>query len=132
VRSTRDSGCRGIEKRHDRYSTDRANLAHRGTDELLEGFGQILAGCAELLRPGGVVAVTVRPIRAKGELVDLPGLVIETAQSAGLVLADRLVALLCGLRGGALVNRACSSRRWRLAGHAKGVSRPAPPCTRIS
>ncbi|MDB4872711.1 MAG: putative methylase, partial [Gemmatimonadales bacterium] len=106
VRSSRDSGDSGIHKWNHRYSTDRANLAHRGMDELLNGFGQILAGCTELLQPSGVVAVTVRPIRVKGELIDLPGRVTETAEHAGLVLADRLVALLCGLRDGQLVNRA--------------------------
>ena len=75
-------------------------------DELLEGFGQILTGCAELLQPFGVVAVTVRPIRVMGELIDLPGRVTDTAQQAGLILTDRLAALLCGLRNGGLVNRA--------------------------
>ncbi|MDB4873130.1 MAG: Methyltransferase [Gemmatimonadales bacterium] len=106
VRSSRDSGGSGIQKWNHRYSTDRGNLAHRSMDELLDGFGQILVGCSELLQPSGVVAVTVRPIRVKGELVDLPGRATETAERAGLVLADRLVVLLCGLREGGLVNRA--------------------------
>ncbi|MEU6036146.1 DNA methyltransferase [Actinomadura sp. NPDC047616] len=106
VRSGRDNGGGKIEKTNHRYSTDPGNLAHRGLDELLDGFGRILAGCTQLLQPFGVVAVTVRPIRVKGELIDLPGRVTETAERAGLVLTDRLVALLCGLRDGGLVNRA--------------------------
>jgi hypothetical protein len=92
--------------RHSRYSTDRGNLAHRPTAELVAGFGQILIGCAALLRPGGVIAVTVRPFRVAGELVDLPGQVITTAEDNGLVLADRFAALLCGLRDGQIVTRA--------------------------
>ncbi|MFI0424494.1 hypothetical protein [Spongiactinospora sp. 9N601] len=56
------------------------NLADRRLPELVEGFGEILAGCGELLRAGGIVAVTVRPIRVDG----------------GLVLAYRVVALPCG------------------------------------
>ncbi|GAA3714434.1 hypothetical protein GCM10022224_095140 [Nonomuraea antimicrobica] len=95
-----------VKKSNHRYSTDKGNLAHQRLPQLMEGFGRILTGCGELLRPGGVVAVTVRPIRVDGRLVDLPGQVIETAEAAGLVLTHRLAALLCGLRDGRLVNRA--------------------------
>jgi 23S rRNA G2445 N2-methylase RlmL len=100
-----ETGCAGVRKANHRYSRDRANLAHHSLPELLEGFGQILAASAGLLRPGGVVAVTVRPIRIKGELIDLPGMVAQVAEQAGLVLTDRLVALLCGLREGRIVSR---------------------------
>ncbi|WP_232383285.1 DNA methyltransferase [Actinomadura violacea] len=106
IRSSRDNGGGKVLKRHHRYSTDRGNLAHQPLHGLLDGFGHILAGSAALLRPGGVIAVTVRPIRVKGELLDLPGLVIDTAQRHGLALAGRYAALLAGLRDGALVNRA--------------------------
>lgn len=117
----RDNGGGKIDKSHYRYSTDRRNLAHRPTAELVAGFGEILTGCAELLRPGGVIAVTVRPFRVAGELVDLPGQVIATAESSGLVLADRFAALLCGLRDGQIVTRASffqmiESRRLREQG----------------
>ncbi|MFI0352833.1 TRM11 family SAM-dependent methyltransferase [Actinomadura sp. 9N407] len=106
VRSGTRDGSGRVEKWNHRYSTDRGNLAHQGLDELLEGFARILASSAELLRPRGMVAVTVRPIRVKGELIDLPGLVADSAHQAGLVLTGRLAALLCGLRDGELVNRA--------------------------
>ncbi|MFA1544499.1 TRM11 family SAM-dependent methyltransferase [Actinomadura monticuli] len=102
----RDNGGGKIDKSHNRYSTDRRNLAHRPTAELVAGFGEILAGCAALLHPGGVIAVTVRPFRVAGELVDLPGQVIDVAEDNGLVLADRFAALLCGLRDGQIVTRA--------------------------
>ncbi|WP_460366527.1 TRM11 family SAM-dependent methyltransferase [Actinocorallia lasiicapitis] len=124
---TRGGDGGGVEKWNHRYSADRNNLAYRGLPELMEVFGQILAGCREILRPGGVVAITIRPIRAKGELVDLPGEVIATAQEAGLVLEHRLVALLCGLRDGGLVNRASffqmlETRRQREKGVAAAAS----------
>ncbi|MEO3827370.1 DNA methyltransferase [Actinomadura sp. B10D3] len=106
VRSSRDSGEPRIEKWDTRYSADRGNLAHCGLEELFDGFTQILAGCVRVLRSGGVVAVTVRPIRVKGELIDLPGHVIQAAEKAGLIPSDRLVALLCGLRDGQIVSRA--------------------------
>ncbi|TDD03486.1 site-specific DNA-methyltransferase [Nonomuraea deserti] len=106
VRCGSREGGGPVEKSNHRYSKDKGNLAHRPLPQLMEGFGQILGGCGELLRPGGVVAVTVRPIRVSGRLVDLPGQVIETAEAAGLVLTHRLAALLCGLRDGRLVPRA--------------------------
>ncbi|MGI5206258.1 TRM11 family SAM-dependent methyltransferase [Spirillospora sp. CA-108201] len=106
IRSGRDNGGGKILKRHHRYSTDRGNLAHQPLPGLLTGFGQILSSGGTLLRPGGVIAVTVRPIRVRGQLVDLPGQVIETADRSGLVLTGRHVALLAGLRDGRLVNRA--------------------------
>ncbi|MFC9973844.1 TRM11 family SAM-dependent methyltransferase [Spirillospora sp. NPDC127200] len=109
VRSARDNGGGKIQKAHFRYApsgSGRGNLAYRGLGELLEGFGRILTGSAELLAPFGVVAVTVRPFRVNGELVDLPGMVAQTAEQAGLVLVDRFAALLAGVRDGGLVNRA--------------------------
>ncbi|MFG2084637.1 TRM11 family SAM-dependent methyltransferase [Spirillospora sp. NPDC048824] len=106
IRSGRDNGGGKIVKRNHRYSTDRGNLAHQPLPGLMDGFGRILAASATLLQPGGVIAVTIRPIRVKGELIDLPGQVIDTAHQHGLVLVGRHVALLAGLRDGGLVNRA--------------------------
>ena len=95
----------GLHKYDNRYGHDRANLAHRGLDELLAGFTAILAGCAVLLRPGGLAVVTARPWRHHGELVNLPAAVIAAGARAGLVPAARCVALLAGLRGGRLIAR---------------------------
>ncbi|MEU6718642.1 DNA methyltransferase [Nonomuraea sp. NPDC046802] len=106
VRSTRDTGESGVRKWNHHYSHDRANLAHQQLPALLEGFGRILAGCVDLLRPGGFAAITVRPYRVHGELIDLPGHVHHLAEEAGLVFVDRIVCLLCGLGDGRLLNRA--------------------------
>ena len=95
----------GIAKAHNRYSTDPANLAHVGLDGLLEAMRTILAGCASLLRPGGYVAMTVRPWWSAGQLVDLPGALVRVGEDAGLVLYERNVALLAGLRDDRLVPR---------------------------
>lgn len=95
----------GIAKAHNRYSTDPANLAHVGLDGLLDAMRTILAGCASLLRPGGYVAMTVRPWWSAGQLVDLPGALVRVGEDAGLVLYERNVALLAGLRGDRLVPR---------------------------
>ena len=96
---------RGIVKSHDRYSTDPANLAHVGLTGLLEAMRTVLVGCAALLRPGGYVAMTVRPWWSAGQLVDLPGALVRVGEEAGLVLYERNVALLAGLRDDRLVPR---------------------------
>jgi modification methylase len=96
---------KGITKSHHRYSTDPANLAHVGLDGLLDAMGTILAGCARLLRPDGVVAMTVRPWWRAGQLVDLPGALVRVGEASGLVLYERNVALLAGLRDERLVPR---------------------------
>ena len=49
--------------------------------------------------------VTARPWRQRGELVDLPGAVLAAGASAGLIPAERCVALLAGLRGQRLIPR---------------------------
>lgn len=116
----------GIAKSHDRYSTDRANLAHQSLEQLLAGFIAILGDCATLLRPGGVVAVTARPWRERGYLVDLPAAVLRCGAGAGLIPYERNVAMLAGLRGEALVPRASffaleQARRARRAGEPRLV-----------
>ncbi|MCC5035081.1 site-specific DNA-methyltransferase [Streptomyces sp. WAC 00631] len=105
VRSTRDTGERGVAKKNYRYSHDPANLAHVSTDQLLEAFTEILAQCRLLLRPSGTVVVTTRPWRTRGELVDLPSAALAAGRAAGLVPAERCVALLAGIRDGRLVAR---------------------------
>ena len=97
----------GIAKSHNRYSTDPANLAHVGLAGLLDAMGTILSGCARVLRPGGYVAMTVRPYWSNGRLVDLPGALVRVGEAAGLVLYERNVALLAALRDDHLVPR-CS------------------------
>jgi modification methylase len=95
----------GVVKSHDRYSKDPANLAHVGLEGLLEAMGTVFAGCALLLRPGGIVAMTVRPWWRGGQLIDLPGALVRVGEESGFVLYERNVALLAGLRGEQLVPR---------------------------
>ncbi|GAA3950024.1 TRM11 family SAM-dependent methyltransferase [Actinoplanes auranticolor] len=94
-----------VRKLHHRYG-DRDNLAYRDHDTLAEGFTDILAGCRTVLRPGRHAAVTARPYRRHGELVDIPGMVVAAGQTAGLELVEECVALMAGVRNGLLVPRA--------------------------
>lgn len=102
-----------VEKYDDRYSHNPDNLAElplqrgrRGRPHFADALAEILAGCQSLLAPAGFLVLTARPYRRAGELVDLPGQLEQLALDAGLERHDRLVALLCGLRGTELVPRA--------------------------
>ncbi|MFZ3555810.1 TRM11 family SAM-dependent methyltransferase [Streptomyces sp. BH055] len=105
VRSTRESGERGVTKTDWHYSHDPDNLAHVGLDALLEAFTEILTQCRHLLRPGGHVVITTRPWRERGELIDLPSAALAAGEAAGLIPTERNIALLAGIRAGQLVAR---------------------------
>ncbi|MFC7305099.1 TRM11 family SAM-dependent methyltransferase [Streptomyces monticola] len=105
VRSTRETGERGVVKKDFRYSHDPTNLAHVGVEQLLVAFTEILDQCRRVLRPGGTVVVTTRPWRERGELIDLPSAVLAAGQAAGLVPTERCVALLAGIRDSRLIAR---------------------------
>jgi modification methylase len=101
-----------VEKYDDRYSDNPDNLAYlpkqqgrRGRPPFTVALAEIIAGCRRLLAPEGFLVLTARPYRRGYELIDLPGQLEQLALDAGLDLHDRLVALLCGLRGGELVPR---------------------------
>ena len=79
----RPSPGEGVAKFDNRYGDDKGNLAYQDLPGLLSGFTGILAGCAQLLCPGGVVVVTVRPWRKHGDLIDLPSAVIAAGITAG-------------------------------------------------
>jgi modification methylase len=96
---------RGVAKFDDAYSTDPINLGRVNQPTLLEALQQILVGCQQLLRPGGLLVLTARPYRHRDQLVDLPGQLTQVAEAAGLVLYERNVALLVGLRDDRLVPR---------------------------
>ncbi|MBT2418086.1 site-specific DNA-methyltransferase [Streptomyces sp. ISL-22] len=105
VRSSRETGERGVVKKDFRYSHDPANLAHVSTDRLLDAFTEILAQCRLMLRPGGTAVVTTRPWRERGELIDLPSAVLAAGRAAGLIPTERCVALLAGIRDSRLISR---------------------------
>ncbi|MGC0316955.1 TRM11 family SAM-dependent methyltransferase [Kitasatospora acidiphila] len=105
VNATRDTGRSGVAKFDATYGTNPANLAHAPTDDLVDAFTAILASCLPLLAPGAHVAVTARPWRHHGELVDLPAAIIAAGQAAGLTPVERCVALLAAVRDGELASR---------------------------
>lgn len=98
----------GVRKRDHLYGDrERGNLAYAGWSRLLDGFAQILAASHQLLRPGGTVVVTCRPVRRKpNDFIDLPGELLAVATSVGLVPVERCAAMLAAVRDGQIVHRA--------------------------
>ncbi|MBV9844311.1 MAG: site-specific DNA-methyltransferase [Kutzneria sp.] len=86
----------GVQKYHHLYGNtlDRGNLANIGHHRLLSGFTRILAGLVPYLRPGGHIAITIRPWREHAELIDLPSQILACGLHAGLIPVERCVALL--------------------------------------
>lgn len=96
-----------VRKYHHRYGNtlDRGNLANIGHHRLLTGFTTILRSLRLFLRPGGHVAITVRPWREHSELIDLPSQIMACGVDAGLVPMERCVALLARLGNNQVVAR---------------------------
>ena len=97
----------GVHKYHHLYGNtlDRGNLANIGHHRLLSGFTKILAGTAAFLRPGGHIAITIRPWREHAELIDLPSQILACGTHAGLIPVERCVALLARVAEDDLVAR---------------------------
>jgi SAM-dependent methyltransferase len=87
------------------YGPSPANLARAALPALTAGFADILTAARPYLHPDALVAVSVRPYRLAGDLIDLPGAILTAAHTAGYQRADRAAALLTGLRGSRLVGR---------------------------
>lgn len=89
------SGHRGpVQKWDHRYGHDRHNLGRRSPRIQLAGFTDILRAIRPLLTPTARVAVTARPYRQQGHLIDLPSAVFDAGRAAGLVPVERIVVLL--------------------------------------
>jgi modification methylase len=75
------------------YSRDPANLGHARGDSWRSGIGQMLAGCAWLLRPGGLLVMVTKNTRRQGRLNDLATATITLAQQAGFGYLQHIIAL---------------------------------------
>ncbi|MBO4209574.1 TRM11 family SAM-dependent methyltransferase [Micromonospora echinofusca] len=98
----------GVRKRNHHYGDRKhGNLAYTNWSRLLDGFAAILAASYQLLRPGGTVVITCRPVRRqRDDLIDLPGELLAIAQSVGLVPVERCAAMLAAFRDGQIIHRA--------------------------
>lgn len=98
----------GVHKRSHAYGDrERGNLAYAGWSGLLDGFTAILTASYQLLRPGGTVVITCRPVRRQpDDFIDLPGELLAAAQSVGLRPVERCAAMLAAVRDGQIIHRA--------------------------
>jgi hypothetical protein len=87
--------------------------------------GRYLPACAaQLLRPDGVVAMTVWPWWRDGRLIDLPDALARMGEKAGFVLYERNVALFTALRDNTFVPRTSFSALERVRkARSRGVPR---------
>lgn len=97
----------GVQKYHHLYGNtlDRGNLANIGHHRLLAGLTRILAATRTFLKPGGHIAITIRPWREHAELIDLPSQILACGRAAGLIPVERNVALLARAANTDLVAR---------------------------
>jgi hypothetical protein len=87
------------------YSRDPANLGRARGAGWRQGIEQVLAGCGQLLRPGGLLVTVTKNTRRAGRLNDLATLTIQLADHAGLVYLQHLIALHAAVRDAGLVAR---------------------------
>jgi modification methylase len=87
------------------YSRDPANLGRVRGACWRHGVGQVLAGCGQLLRPGGLLVTVTKNTRRAGRLNDLAAATVQLAGQAGFGYLQHLIALHAGVRGGVLVAR---------------------------
>jgi modification methylase len=102
---------RGVDKRHHLYHHNgdpvSANLARTDLPQLVAGFTKIMVGSYQVLKPGGILVFTSRPIRrTHDDLVDLPGEFLAAAMECGFQPLERCVAMLAAFRDGQIIHRA--------------------------
>jgi modification methylase len=87
------------------YSRDPANLGRARGQDWRIGIGEVLVGCAQLLRPGGLLVTVTKNTRRAGHLNDLLTATVQLAGQTGFGYLQHLVALHAAVRDGRLVAR---------------------------
>jgi DNA modification methylase len=87
------------------YSGDKANLGHARGPAYEQAMAAIYTACLAVLRPGGILAVVTKNTRRKGRTLDLAGLTVALAESAGFTYLQHVIALHAAVRDGDLVGR---------------------------
>ena len=87
------------------YSRDPANLGRVRGPGWHQAMGEILVGCARLLRPDGLLVTVTKNTRRQGRLNDLAAATVTLAEAAGFGYLQHLVALHAAVRDGGLVAR---------------------------
>lgn len=80
--------------RYSPHQGDAAQLAHAPLARLLGSLTEIFAGCAAVLKPGGIMVAAARPWTQNGGLVAFPEMLASAAADADFVPRERGAALL--------------------------------------
>jgi DNA modification methylase len=105
------------------YSRDPANLGRARGPGWQQAMAEVLAGCARLLRPGGLLVTVTKNTRRAGRLTDLAAATVSLAEAAGFGYLQHLVALHTAVRDGGLVARPSF---WQLTQTRKARARGEP------
>ena len=105
------------------------NLTYQPPRRVAAAMATILRGAAPLMAPDSHIVITGRAWREHGELVDLPALITDTLDRAGMLPVQRCVALLAGIRDDELVTRASRYHRVTVARARAAGAHWHLPCT---
>jgi modification methylase len=105
------------------YSRDPANLGRARSQRWQAGIAEVLAGCAKLLRPGGLLVTVTKNTRRAGRLNDLATVTVQLAEQAGFLYLQHILALHAAVRHGGLVARPSF---WQLTQTRKARARGEP------
>jgi modification methylase len=105
------------------YSRDPANLGRARGQSWRAGIAEMLAGAADLLRPGGLLVTVTKNTRRAGRLNDLATTTVQLAHQAGFGYLQHIVALHAAVRHGGLVARPSF---WQLIQTRKARARGEP------
>lgn len=84
---------------------DHTNLGHARGTAYADAMAGVYAGCAAVLKPGGLLVTVTKNTRRTGRLFDLAGLTVQLAQAAGFTYLQHVVALHAAVRDGDLLAR---------------------------
>jgi modification methylase len=105
------------------YSRDPANLGRARGGSWRSAMAEVLAGCAHVLRPGGLLVTVTKNTRRAGRLNDLATATVQLADQAGFAYLQHLIALHAAIRHGGLVARPSF---WQLTQTRKARARGEP------
>jgi hypothetical protein len=105
------------------YSHDPANLGRARGHSWRTGITEVLVGCAQVLRPGGLLVTVTKNTRRAGRLNDLVTATVQLANQAGFGYLQHILALHAAIRHGGLVARPSF---WQLTQTRKARARGEP------
>jgi modification methylase len=105
------------------YSRDPSNLGRARGQSWRTGIAEVLAGCAQVLRPGGLLVTVTKNTRRAGRLNDLATATVQLADQTGFGYLQHILALHAAVRHGGLVARPSF---WQLTQTRKARARGEP------